>query len=460
MLSVATAPVDVRQRMVAFGTAFALIATCVAALPFAGHPLTASSAALPFLLGIAIASNFVTAYLLFSQFLASRLLGTGFLGGAYLVGGIGALGYLVVFPGVVGDVFSPQLAAWLWFSWHGSFPIAVCLALLLDREKRFVRGKAEALAWTRAIVSGAIVLALAPAVMLSVRVEALPTLIVGNNYANPLNIFASRTILLANVVALALAVLWTQGRTVLHTWLIVALVAAVLDVADSIAATARFTVGWYLAPVLVVFSSTAVLSAYLRQMHILFSRLSDLSMIDGLTEIPNRRYFEMRLQAAMRAAHRSSRPLGLVMIDVDTFKQFNDTYGHLAGDEALRAVAATLRLLAKRPDDVVARWGGEEFVLILPGTDLEGARLVALRLCASIAALAIPHERSSVPDGVLTVSAGVTVLGAAGDAPASFVDRADAALYRAKASGRNTVAVQRPPANARLVPQDDQTIEV
>jgi diguanylate cyclase (GGDEF)-like protein len=171
-------------------------------------------------------------------------------------------------------------------------------------------------------------------------------------------------------------------------------------------------------------------------------------MVDGLTALANRRYFELRLHEEIRAARRTGRPLAVVIADVDAFKQYNDTYGHVAGDEALRAVASALRVSAMRPGDVLARWGGEEFVAFLAETDREGAYQVAERLRAAVAALGIPHRRTPVGSGVVTISVGIATLGGAGDDPDALIDRADAALYRAKNAGRNTVAVELSPADS------------
>lgn len=444
MLSVATAPVDARQRNVALAVVFGMTAACLALMPMASTVFPPNFAVLPFLLGIAVASDFITAYLLISQFLASRLIGAAILAGAYLIGGFGVLGYLVSFPGVLGFAFPPQTAAWMWVFWHFAFPAGVALALLFDRQKRYAREKDVARAWMNVVILASIAISVSVFVGVWLRGSALPNLLVGTTYIGGWRTLLLEGIVVVNLGALALAIVWTQGRTVLHTWLIVSLVAALLDAQISVAGSARFTLGWYVARSLVVVASTAVLYAYLRQMHVLFGKLSDLSMIDGLTEIANRRYFEMRLASAVRHAHRTHRSLALVMIDVDTFKLYNDTYGHLAGDETLKSVASALRHAAKRPNDVVARWGGEEFVAVLPETDHEGAYLVADRLRAAVQGLAIPHRTSPVPAQVVTISVGVAMLGSKDDDGHKLVERADVALYRAKETGRNTVCVELP----------------
>lgn len=445
MLSVATAPVDARQRFIAIAVIFVLTAACFALLPNAGAPLPVAPAAVPFLLGIALAAELVTAYLLFSQFLASRLIGTGLLGGAYLLGGLLVMSYVVTFPGVFGNAFAAQVAPWTWITWHFEFPLAVCVALWFDRQQRFASDRAGAMRWLWAILAGALALSLLPAIVLVLRGPHLTVIVDGVVYAHWFRSGIGEVLVVVNLLALALAVSWTQSRTVLHTWLIVALVAACLDVQMSLVGGARFSAGWYVARFLVVCSSTAVLHAYLRQMHVLFDKLNDLSMVDGLTELPNRRYFETRLHDAIRAAHRANRPLAVLMADVDAFKQYNDAYGHLAGDEALKAVATSLRVSAMRPNDVIARWGGEEFIAFLAETDCEGAYLVAERLRAAIAALDIPHRDTPVPGGVVTISLGIATLGGRDDAAEALIARADTALYRAKNSGRNAVAVELSP---------------
>ncbi len=452
MLSIATAPVEARQRLVALAVIFTLIGATFALQPAASTALPPALAAVPFLLGIAVASQLVTAYLLLSQFLASRLMGTAFLGGAYVVGGLWVLAYVVTFPGVFGSVFAPQVAPWIWIAWHVEFPIVVTVALWFDRVKRFADAPGAPARWMWVMLAIALAIVAVPAVALAMRGSVLPAVIQGLQFSSQWHAGISELLVLLNLLALALAVVWTRGRTVLHTWLIVALVAACLDVQISVSGGGRFTVGWYFGRFLVVCSSTAVLYAYLRQIDVLFAKLSDLSMVDGLTELPNRRSFETRLNDAIRAAHRNGRPLAVLIADVDAFKQYNDTYGHLAGDEALKTVASTLRVSAMRPGDVVARWGGEEFVAFLAETDREGAYLVADRLRAAIAALAIPHSNTVVPAGVVTISIGIATLGGREDTFDALIARADAALYRAKNGGRNTVAVELTPPGEGAIP--------
>lgn len=167
--------------------------------------------------------------------------------------------------------------------------------------------------------------------------------------------------------------------------------------------------------------------------------LKRLVFIDALTHAFNRRYFDERLAEEWGRAQRTGRPLGLILIDVDYFKQFNDVNGHQRGDDALRQVAQALKGTILRPGDVVCRYGGEEFACLLPDTDLDGALQVAQRMKLAVRDLAIGHPASAVAE-VLTISAGVAVRTptSRGDA-AALLALADAQLYRAKAEGRARV---------------------
>ncbi len=156
---------------------------------------------------------------------------------------------------------------------------------------------------------------------------------------------------------------------------------------------------------------------------------------DALTGLLNRRGFETQMAFAVALARRSSRPLSLITVDVDHFKRVNDTYGHETGDEVLRRLARTLESRL-RGSDVVARLGGEEFVALLPDTDLNGAQSIAQALVTAMA-----EQQDSVV-GTITVSAGVATMRGADDNGAAMLRRGDAALYEAKGQGRNRVCVE------------------
>ena len=160
---------------------------------------------------------------------------------------------------------------------------------------------------------------------------------------------------------------------------------------------------------------------------------------DGLTSIGNRRRFEEFLADEWRRAIRFKTPVSLVLLDIDHFKLFNDTYGHHAGDECLRQVAAALGGTIHRPTDLLTRFGGEEFAIVLGGTDAAGALNIAEQAVEKVNGLRIPHVSSPTSPHV-TVSAGVaTMLVTVGMSEAELLKAADGALYRAKAGGRNQI---------------------
>jgi diguanylate cyclase (GGDEF)-like protein/PAS domain S-box-containing protein len=167
--------------------------------------------------------------------------------------------------------------------------------------------------------------------------------------------------------------------------------------------------------------------------------LQRLATIDGLTQIANRRRFDECLQTEWRRMAREQKSLSLILCDLDFFKLYNDTYGHLSGDDCLRAVAQCVSEQAKRPSDLTARYGGEEFVVLLPDTDSRGAVRVAESILKGVSKMSIEHCRSTVAPHV-TLSLGVTTATpGSGDSIGAFVNTADRALYEAKKQGRNRV---------------------
>lgn len=167
--------------------------------------------------------------------------------------------------------------------------------------------------------------------------------------------------------------------------------------------------------------------------------LEQLSLTDGLTGISNRRMFDQRLETEWNDSRRSRKPLSLIILDIDYFKQYNDFHGHVDGDECLKIFADTLKAVARRPRDVIARFGGEEFTLLLPETDATVARKLAEECASRIAGLQIPHGKSGVSPFV-TASIGVGTAVADGEATSrDFVEDVDRMLYAAKHNGRNRV---------------------
>jgi len=169
-------------------------------------------------------------------------------------------------------------------------------------------------------------------------------------------------------------------------------------------------------------------------------QLEKLAFLDSLTDIPNRRALEENLEREWGRAKRSGTPLSVLMIDIDSFKPFNDHYGHGVGDDCLRRIARELQRGLMRPGDFIGRYGGEEFSVILPNCDLAGAALVAEKLRERVESLGIPHACSDVADHV-TISVGYTTRIVVGDAIlTALTEEADKALYLAKSRGRNQIS--------------------
>jgi diguanylate cyclase (GGDEF)-like protein len=176
-------------------------------------------------------------------------------------------------------------------------------------------------------------------------------------------------------------------------------------------------------------------SEQLERLHIELQRrneqLAELANSDGLTSLKNHRYFRTALEMAVSFANRHGQPLSLLMLDVDQFKSYNDTFGHPAGDEILCLLARVLRE-AVRDHDQVARYGGEEFVMLLPSTSAEGGRVIGERLRTAIGGFPWPLRPITASIGIATTCAGVQT-------SAAVLDLADRALYHSKAQGRNRV---------------------
>jgi len=168
-------------------------------------------------------------------------------------------------------------------------------------------------------------------------------------------------------------------------------------------------------------------------------RLQEISLKDGLTNVANRRRFDQYMETECKRMRRSKRPISLLLCDIDYFKQYNDTYGHQMGDECLIKIAQTLNGETRRASDIVGRYGGEEFGVVLPNTPKVGAVILANKLRLAISDLKILHESSTV-NKYVTISIGAATINPVDEnAPKTLIKKADTALYEAKNKGRNRV---------------------
>jgi diguanylate cyclase (GGDEF)-like protein len=160
----------------------------------------------------------------------------------------------------------------------------------------------------------------------------------------------------------------------------------------------------------------------------------ELIHVDQLTGVFSRYYFSIHYESHVAYANRYNTDVALLLLDVDFFKKYNDHYGHVAGDSCLRQIASAIKSCVARPPDIVCRYGGEEFVVVLPGTDLDGGKTVAERIVETVKAEAIAHAKSEFNN--ITVSVGVSSFKATKNSNIDLIESADRALYNAKANGR------------------------
>ncbi len=168
-------------------------------------------------------------------------------------------------------------------------------------------------------------------------------------------------------------------------------------------------------------------------------QLKHISQLDELTGIYNRRYFNKKIETEFKRAQRLQHPLSVIIADIDHFKKVNDNYGHLAGDACLKSASKVLKDNVTRPEDALARFGGEEFIILLPSTPAEGALFVAQRLLKGIEDEEVHFEDLAIK---MTISIGIaTICPSQTDTRDEIVARADTALYKAKDNGRNRICV-------------------
>ncbi len=389
----------------------------------------------------------ITLVLLLGQFAMLRARKLLFLAAGYLFTATIALVHGLTFPGLFAPTgllaAGPQTTAWLYMIWHAGFPLAVILYAVRPAGDVVLARPAQAMA-----VMGAGVLALIAAATLLTTVghTLLPPVMNANRYTD---IYA---FVVGSVCVLSLAALWVLWRsrphTVLDVWLMVTLLAWSIDVALSAALNGgRYDLGFYAGRLYGLAAAAFVLVVLLLETTALYARLvstnltlRQLASRDSLTGMYNRRHFDECLAAEIQRTRREGQPLSLQLIDIDFFKQYNDHYGHLQGDACLRQVGASIERVVRRPADVAARFGGEEFAVLLPNTPSTGALDVAAAIRVELANAAIAHPTH--PSQRVTISIGVATAAAQQAlTPQELIGLADAALYRAKHAGRDAVMV-------------------
>ncbi len=451
-----TANAGLVPRRIALLTAMTSLVVFFITLPFAKTQLPPVPAFIPIYESALIVNDLITAVLLFGQFAIVRSKAMAVLASGYLYTAIIAFLHMLTFPGLFSTTgllsAGPQSTAWIYMFWHGGFPLFVIAYALFDRASDNVPETNQHPIWSTVLVVVAVAgLAGSLTLLATLGGELLPPIMQANHYTSAMSFVVGTTWVLCLI---ALAVLWwMQPHSTMNIWLMVVLCVWICDIAlSAVFNNGRYDLGFYAGRLFGLLAASFILLLLLFENSFLYSRLAaannalrKMALADPLTGAANRRAFETALDQEWRRMRRNQSALSILMIDVDHFKQFNDTYGHTQGDVCLRAVAEVLTKTVNRAGDLVARYGGEEFVVLLPQTDEAAAALIGQRLCDAVAALLIPHEKSSVASHV-TISVGVASLSnisLAARAPSTkdLIEAADRALYVAKMAGRGQISV-------------------
>jgi len=458
------------ERRLAFAVIACSTVVFLALAPFAKVQLPPMPAFIPIYQSALVINDLITVVFLLGQRQAARSDALAFLAFGYLFTALMAIMHALSFPGLFAPAgllgAGPQTTAWLYMFWHSGFSLFVMAyagygaAVGPGRPRRRVV----------LIGGGTVAVLVGSFTFLATRGQtALPVMMHGNQ-STTVNHLVVLTVWMLNLAALA-AVLLRRSYSVLDLWLLVTLCAWLFDIALSAGLNAgRYDVGFYAGRIYGLAAASFILIVLLVRngglyLELVALRESDrrkaeelrrLSTVDPLTGIANRRAFEEALDEEWRRTMRHHTPLSLLMIDVDYFKRFNDSYGHVAGDQCLRRVAQTLAQLARRAGELAARFGGEEFAVLLPQADIAAARRLGELMCQAMREQEIAHEGSAVAPFV-TISIGVACIadlppsagaqardGASDEAPGVpgavwLIETADRALYEAKLTGRNRV---------------------
>lgn len=448
-----TMPASRSQRRLALAVVLIATVLFLVSAPFAKVQLQRVDGFIPAYETAIIMFDLITAILLFGQFAFLRSRAILVLASGYLFTSTMTLAHALSFPGLFAPQgllgAGPQTTVWLYVFWHVGFALfVIAFALLKDENPESYASHRSA----RTEIASAVCLVLVATVLLTLLATAgqglLPPVMDGNKYGPGSYLVALGAWPIALV---ALAIMLQRGpRSVLDLWVMVVISVQVLEVALSATLNGgRFDLGFYLGRIYGLMAVSVVLLVLLIEHGRLYGQLvakqrelRRLSIADPLTAIANRRSFDEALEREWREAVTARTTLALLLIDVDYFKPFNDGYGHLTGDQCLRLVAEVLAGGARRAGETIARYGGDEFAILLPRTDPDRASALARHLCKRVGEMNLPHAHSAVAPHV-TISIGVATISMAHQpnqlaaGPTVLIEAADRALYAAKATGRN-----------------------
>ncbi|WP_410771060.1 GGDEF domain-containing protein [Fontibacillus sp. BL9] len=461
-------PSSKSQRRFALLLALLIVIISAAALPFGMKALPAFGPFLPIFISWFIFGDLLTAFILFNQYRASGVPSLLVMSCTYLFTGLITALHILSFPGVFSEEgmlgADNQTAAWLWIYWHGGFPVGILLYLYVG--KRFpkpISSKSEISAYAALSLVLTFMVVFLLFKLSTSWSHLFPVLVESEGYWNVLASGVGPVVGLINLAALLMVAVRFRGRGVLHLWISIALLALLFDILLTLFAGNRYSLGWYLARINSVIAATVVLCSVVNEVNRLFIRLSDqhkqllqsgkqlekaneelvrLSSLDGLTEIPNRRRLNEIMSWELVAPEERQTPLSLLILDVDSFKAYNDHYGHLGGDQVLKTIAKTISAEVKPFFGFAARYGGEEFAILLSGLDARGTYDVAEGIRLAVENLQIPHAGSSATREVTVSIGGFCIPPFHKINEDGFISLADKCLYEAKNGGRNRCVVK------------------
>ena len=449
------------RRELRFAMAAVLVSAAIfgAAAPFATMHIAHVPAFIPAYQAALVISDLITAVLLLGQFNFLRSRALLVLASGYLFTAFIAFSHALTFPGVFSATgllgAGPQSTAWMFMFWKGGFPLfVIAYALLKDDapEARGTSGLPRDRTGIIILAGAATILAIVCALtFVATAMQDQLAVLIREGRFTPANTVVVSMLWMLSILAL-LVLWWRRPHTVLDLWLLIVMCAWLFDIALSAVLNAtRFDLGWYAGRIYGLLAASFLLVVLLIEYGKQYSRLAHLSvklsaanaslerlsLQDALTGLANRRFFDRYLAEQIAVAYRYKRSLALVLCDVDAFKAYNDCYGHQAGDECLKRIAAAIRSSCRRPADSPARYGGEEFALILPDTDLAGAALIAEAARDAVAQLNIPHAHSPTAAYVTLSGGGAVLLRTIDMSAGQLLAAADQAMYQAKRLGRN-----------------------
>ena len=389
--------------------------------------------------------DLLTAFLLLTQFRVNGIRAFAILGAAYALPGFLTVAYIAYFPNVfLAPPFSAgmlQISVWLWVTWHVAFALLVGIYHLADPQLTFRLRDGSMVKRILTLTVAAVTVGSAGIIAIIIGFQdRLPVIVVNGMFTSLYGTLVAPLVAITSIGAATAVLAGSRRPRTLQVWLVVALVSAGLDGALNAWSVGRYTVSWYVGKIETLSTASVVLMVMLAEVNSLYRRLSTLATVDSLTGLANRQSFDSDARWTLALSNRAATDHAFLVIDIDFFKQYNDLYGHQAGDGCLRNVAQTVLRTCGRSTDLVARYGGEEFVVMLAGVTADGAAQVAENIRGAVEALAVVHAGSRIAP-VVTVSVGVLYAAATEQVPLEqLFQGADAALYEAKRV-RNTVAM-------------------